>query len=117
MKMTSAMVGYSETGRKKFTAKQWAVLIGFSRVETQKQLQIFWKHIEKDRDATKVRTIVITAIMEQQIDVDRHSSQVWFVDNVAEDIWKYRFTYRPMKNTENIERGISIMIFTYWTTL
>ena len=63
----------------------------------------------------EVRTIVVTAIKEQQVDVDRQSSQVWFGDNVAEDIWKCRFTYGPMANMAKTERGISIMVFVRWT--
>ena len=52
------------------------VPIGFFGVETLKQVQKIWKQIEKARDATEVRTIMITAIKEQQADVDRQSSQV-----------------------------------------
>ena len=48
-------------------------LIGLCGVETWKQVQKNWKQIEKDRDATEVCTIVITAIKEQQADVDRQS--------------------------------------------
>ena len=64
------------------------------------------KKIEKACDATDVRTIVVTAIREQQVDVDRQSIRVWFGDDVAEDIWKCRFTYGPMANMAKIERGI-----------
>ena len=46
----------------------------------------------------EVCTIVVTTIKEQQVDVDRQSSRVWFGDDVAEDIRKCRFTYRPMVN-------------------
>ena len=35
---------------------------------------------------------------------------MWFGNDVAEDIWKYRFTYGPMENMEKTERGISIML-------
>ena len=49
----------------------------------------------------EVRTIVVTAIKEQQVDVDRQSRQVWFGNDVAEDIWKCRFTYGLMENMEN----------------
>ena len=90
---------------------QWAALIGFCVVETQKQILKNWKQIENSRDATEVRTIVVTAIKEQQVDVDRQSSWVCFGDNVAEDIWNCRFTYRPMANIAKTERGISIMVF------
>ena len=38
-KMNGAIEGDSETGRKKFTARQWAALIGFCGVETRKQVQ------------------------------------------------------------------------------
>ena len=65
---------------------QWAALIGFCGVETRKQLQKFWKKIEKARDATDVRTIVVIAIKEQQVDVDIEYNRVWFVKNAAEDI-------------------------------
>ena len=46
-------------------------LIGLCGVETWKQVQNNWKQIEKDRDATEVRNILVTAIKEQQVDVDR----------------------------------------------
>ena len=63
-------------------------LIEVFGVETRKQVQNIWKQIEKARDATEVCTIVVTSIKEQQVDVDRQSSRVWFGDNVAEDIRK-----------------------------
>ena len=100
--MNGAIVGDSETGKKKFIARQWAELIGFFGVETRKQVQNIWSQIEKARDATEVRTIVVTAIKEQQVDVNRQSSRVWSGDDVAEDIWKFRFTYKPMENMEKL---------------
>ena len=115
MKMNSAVAGDSTTMRKKFMAKQWAALVGFSGAETQKQVQNIWKQIGKAHDETEVRTIVVTAIKEQQVDVDRQSIRVWFGDNVAEDIWKCRFTYRPMANMAKTERSISIMVSIRWT--
>ena len=93
MKMNGTIAGDSATGQRKFTARQWAALIGFCGVETRKQVPKIWKQIEKARYATEVRTIVVTSIKEQQVEVDRQSSQVWFGDDVAEDIWKCRFTY------------------------
>ena len=69
MEMNSVITGDSTTGRKKFTARHWAYLIGFCGVKTRKQVQKFWKKIENARDATEVRTIVITVIKEQQIGV------------------------------------------------
>ena len=39
-------------------------------------------------DATEARTIVVTPIKEQQVDVERQSSRVWFGYDVAEDICK-----------------------------
>ena len=62
----------------------------------------FEKQIEKARDATEVHTIVVTATKEQQVDNDIQSSRVWFGDDVAEDIWKCRFTYGPMVNMEKL---------------
>ena len=115
MKMNGAIAGDSKTGREKFTARQWATLIGFCGVETRKQVQIIWRQIEKARDATEVRTIVFTALKEQKVDPDRQSSRLWFGDDVAEDIWKCRFTYGPMENMAKTERGISIIIFIRWT--
>ena len=109
MKMNGAIAGYSTIGWKKFTARQWAPLIGFFDVEMRKQVQKNWKQIEKARDATEVRTIVFTAIKEQKVDIDRQSSRVWFGDDVTEDIWKCRFTYGPMSNMAKTELGISIM--------
>ena len=97
-------------------ARQWAALIGFCGVETRKQVQNTWKQIKKAHDAPEVRTIVFIAIKEQQVDVDRQSSWVWFGGDVAEDIWKWRFTYGTMANMEKTERGISIMVFILWTT-
>ena len=38
MKKTGNMMENSATGRKKFTARQWETLIGFSGVETRKQV-------------------------------------------------------------------------------
>ena len=102
MKMNDNIAGDPETRRKKFTARQWASLIGFCGVETRKQVQKNWEQIEKACDATELHTIVVTSIQEQQVDVDRHSSQVWFRDDVAEDIWKCRFTYGPMANMEKL---------------
>ena len=112
MKINGAIAGYSETERKKFTASKWAALIRFCGGETWKQVQNFWKQMEKDRDKTKVRTIVVTAIREQQVDVDRQSIRVWFGDNITEDIWKCRFTYGPMANMAKTERVILIKIET-----
>ena len=68
MKMDGAIAGDSATGRKKFTARQ------------------IWRKIEKYCDATEVRTIVVTTIKEQQVDVEIQSSWVCFGDDVAEDI-------------------------------
>ena len=53
---------------------------------------------------------MVTAIKKQQVDVDRQSIQVWFGEDFAEDIWKYRFTYGQMENMAKTERGISIMV-------
>ena len=111
MKINRAIAGYSTTGRKKFTARQWAALIVFCGIKTRTQVQKIWNQIEKARDATEVRTIVVTAIKEQKVDVDRQSSWVWFDNDIAEDIWKCRFTYVPMANMAKTERGISIMVF------
>ena len=105
MKMKCAIAGDLATRRNKFTARQWAALIGFCGVETWRQVQNICKQIEKSRDATEVRTIVITAIKEQQVNVDRQSSRVWFVNDVAEGIRKYRFTYGQMANMAKTERG------------
>ena len=115
IKMNGAIAGDSTTGRNKFTARQWVALIGFCGVETRKQVQKIWKQIEKARDSTEVRTIVVTAIKEQQVDVDRQSSRVWFGDDVAKEIYKCRFTYGLMANMAKTERGILIMVFIYWT--
>ena len=49
-----------------------------------------------------MRTIVVTTIKEQHVDVDRKSIRVWFGDDVAEDIWKCRLTYGPMANMEKL---------------
>ena len=92
MKMNGTISVDSTTGRKKFTARQWAALIGFCGVETRKQVQDIWKQMEKACDATEVHTMVVTAIKEQQVEVERQSSRVWFGDDVAEDICKCRFT-------------------------
>ena len=74
-----------------------------------------WKKIEKARDATEVRTIVLNAIKEQQVDVDKQYIWVWFGNNIVEDNWKCRFTYKPMANIAKTERRISIMVFIHWT--
>ena len=101
--------------RKNFMDRQWAALIEFCGVETWKQVQKNWKKIKKSRDAREVRTTVVTAIKEQQVDVDIQSIWMWFGDNIAEYIWKCKFTYRPMANTERTERGFLIMLFIRWT--
>ena len=111
MKMNGAITGDSETGQSRFKARQWAALIVFCDVETRKQVKNIWKKIEKSRDAMEVRTIVVTAIKEQQVDGDRQSSWVCFGDDAAEDIWKCIFTYTPMANMEKTEQGILIMVF------
>ena len=49
MKMNGAIAGDSTTGQKKFTARQWAALIGFCGVATRKQVPKVWNQIEKDR--------------------------------------------------------------------
>ena len=54
---------------------------------------------------------MVTVIKEQQVDVGRQSSWVWFGNDVAEDIWKFRFTYGLIVNMAKTERGISIMDF------
>ena len=41
MKINGAIAGDSETGRKKFTARQWAALIGFCGIEDWKKVQKF----------------------------------------------------------------------------
>ena len=74
------------------------------------------KQMKKARDATEMRTIVVTAIKEQHIDIARNSIRVWFGDDVAEDIWKLILTYGPMANMEKTELGISTMVFILWTT-
>ena len=58
MKMNGSIAGDSTTGRKKFTSRQCAALIGFCGVENWKQVQNNWKKIEKARDGTEVRNIV-----------------------------------------------------------
>ena len=84
--MHGAIVGNSATGRKKFTDRKWVALIGFYSVETWNQVQKNGKRIEKARGAMEVRIILVIAIKEQQVDVDRQSSRVWFGNNIAEDI-------------------------------
>ena len=83
---------------------QWVALIGFCGVKTRKQVQKHLKQIEKAYGAMDVRTIVVTAIKEQQIDVDRKFSRVCFGDVVVEDIWKCRFTDGIMLNMKETER-------------
>ena len=114
MKMIGTIAGDLATGRKKFMARQWAALIVFCDVATWKHVQNNWKKIEKDCDATEVHTNVITAIKEQQVDFDRQSMRLWFADDVVEEIWKCRFTYKPMANIAKTEWGILIMDFIRW---
>ena len=71
---------------------------------------------KKAHDATQERTIVVTAIKEQQIYVDIYSIWVWFCKDVVEDIWECRFTYRPMANMAKTEQGISVMFLIRWTS-
>ena len=115
MKMNVAIVGDIATTRKKFTARQWEALIRFCGAETRKQVQNILKLIEKARDATDVRIIVVTTIKEQEVDVAIQSSRVWFGDDVAEDICKCRITHELMSNMSKTERGISVMVFIRWT--
>ena len=84
--MTGDISDTSATEWKKFTARQWVALIGFCGVETRKQVQKHLKQIEKAYGAMYVRTIVVTAIKEQQIDVNRKFSRVCFGDVFVEDI-------------------------------
>ena len=114
IKMNGAIVGDSETGRNKLTARQWSTLIGFCGVENREQVQNIWKKIDKSCDATEVSTILVATIKDQQVGVERKSSRVWFGENVAEDIWKNRFTYGPIANMSKTEQGISIMVFIRW---
>ena len=58
---------------------------------------------------------MVTTTKEQQVDVERQSIWVWFVEYAAKEIWKCRLTYRLMANMEETERGISIMVFICWT--
>ena len=76
MKMNVDIAGDSATGNNKFIARQWTVLIGFCCVETWNQVQNIWELIKKALDATEVRTIVVTPIKDQQVDVERQSSRV-----------------------------------------
>ena len=76
IKINGAISGDSATGQNKFMARQWAELIEFCGVKTRKQVRKNWKQIEKARDATEVRTIVVTKIKKQQVDVDRQSIRV-----------------------------------------
>ena len=115
IKMNGTISGDSATGQKKFMVRQWAALIEFCGVEIRKQVQKKWKQIEKARGATDFCVIVVTAIKEQQVGVDRQSSQLWFGNYVAEDICKCRFTYGPMENMAKTERDILIIVFIRWT--
>ena len=72
----------------------------FVVLKTRSRFKFFWKQIEKARDETEVCTIVVNAIKEQYVDFGRQSIQVWFGDDVAEEIWKCRFTYGPMTNMD-----------------
>ena len=47
MKFTGDIAGNSANERNKFTARQWEALIGFSGVETQKQVQKFGKKLKR----------------------------------------------------------------------
>ena len=115
MKITGDIVGISATGWNTLTAREWAALIGYCGVEIWKQAQKNWKHIKKSLDAMEVRTIVVTAIKEQQIDVNIQSIQVWFGDDVTEDILECRFTYRPMANMAKTEHGILFIVYIHFT--
>ena len=59
---------------------------------------------------------MVTAIKEQQIYVDIYSIRVWFCEDVVEDIWECRFTYRTMANMAKTEQGISVMFLIRWTS-
>ena len=83
MKMNGAIAVDTATDQKKFVARQLSAQIGYFGVETWKQVQNIWKQIKMARDATEVCTIVVAAIKEQQVGVDRKSSQVWFGSDVA----------------------------------
>ena len=58
---------------------------------------------------------MVTTIKKQKVDVDRQLSRVWFGNDVAEGIWKFRFTYGLIVNMAKTERGISIIVFICWT--
>ena len=72
------IAGDSATKRKKLTARQWATLIGFFEFKPGNRFKTNWKQIEKARDSTEVRIIVVIKIKEQQVDIDIHSIQEWF---------------------------------------
>ena len=42
---------------------------------------------------------------EKKVDVDRQSSRMWFGNDFAEDIWKYRFSYGSMENMAKTEQA------------
>ena len=94
--MTVDIAENSATGQKKFTARQWVALIGFSGVETRKQIQNIWKQIRKDCDATEVRTIVVTAIKEQKLTLTDNPAQfgmatMWQKKSINSDSPTYRW--------------------------
>ena len=115
MQMNGDLNATSTSGRKKFSERQWSALIGFCGVVSKKQLPRIWKQIEKAKDAVEVWTLVIDAIRAKQVDIDKHTSRVWFGEDIAEDIMKVGFAHGSIANVAKPDRGISVMIFIRWT--
>ena len=102
-------------GGKSFRNASWRRLLDFVECPPKNQLPKIWKQIEKAKDAVEVRTLVIDAIRAEQIDIDKHTSRVWFGEDIAEDIMKVRFSHGSIANVAKTDRGISVMTFIRWT--
>jgi hypothetical protein len=70
--------------------------------------------IEKAKDAVEVRTVVLDAILAEQVDIDRQTGRVWFGEDIAEDLMKVKFAHGTIANVAKTDRGISVMTFIRW---
>ena len=111
MRLHGDVMGSGAKSTRKYTEMQWASLIGFCGVSKRSQLPIIWKALEKAKDGTEARVIILAAVKAQQTNIDAQSNRVWFGEDTADDIRAAKFAHSPVANAARTEKGLSVMLF------
>ena len=111
MRLQGNLMGIGAKSTRRYTEMQWAAIIGFCGVSKRSEVPKIWKELEKAKDGTEARIIIVAAVKAHHTNVDAQSNPVWFGEDVVDDIWQVQFTHSLVTNAARMEKGMSVMVF------